>query len=203
MNKTLVQFHWNQYKKWKSCELWMKFILKISYINDVLWCHFKGTDFQPWNWTAIILVFHVLPWIEYYKVLQHLTMGQKAKPDFDASMGFFDDAELMLWCGRSDADEPSMIISLYPVHGVTNSPTLALQKINAIVQMNRLKISGAEANSLEDGLPRCHHETVHKILQGLPKATGNHQPPTHTLSKMAKVSSICFQMKHTRFWFKK
>ena len=80
-----------------------------------------------------------------------------------------------------------MIISLYPVHGVTNSPTLALQKINAIVQMNRLKISGAEANSLEDGLPRCHHETVHKILHGLPKATGNHQPPTHTLSKMAKV----------------
>ena len=204
MNKTLVQFHWNQYKKWKSCELWMKFILKISYINDVLWCHFKGTDFQPWNWTAIILVFHVLPWIEYYKVLQHLTMGQKAKPDFDASMGFFDDAELMLWCGRSDADEPSMIISLYPVHGVTNSPTLALQKINAIVQMNRLKISGAEANSLEDGLPWCHMKLSTKSYKAYlrPRETINHPPihcpkwPRYPLS-VFKWSTLVFDLRNS------
>ena len=164
----------------------MKFILKISYINDVLWCHFKGTDFQPWNWTAIILVFHVLPWIEYYKVLQQLTMGQKAEPDFDASMGSFDDAECCdAVCPMHQAWSSDFIVLMgWPKD---NSPTLALQKINAIVQRNRLRISGASANSLEDGLPRCHHETVHKILHGLPKATGNHQPPTHTLSKMAKV----------------
>ena len=37
-------------------------------------------------------MFHVLPWIEYYKVLQ-LTVGQKAKPDFDSSMRSFDYAE--------------------------------------------------------------------------------------------------------------
>ena len=38
-------------------------------------------------------------------------MGQKAKPDFDASMGSFDDAEC--------CDARGMIIRLYPVNGVT------------------------------------------------------------------------------------
>ena len=138
------------------------------------------------NCYDMILMLHVLPWIEYYKVLQQITMGQKAKPDFVARMGSFDDAECFDAFVRMRMHQAwSSALILLMAWPLTNP--LDLQKINAIMQRNRLRIPGAEANSLEYGLPRFRHESVHKILQGLPKVTGNHQPPTHTLSKMAKV----------------
>ena len=122
-------------------------------------------------------MFHVLPWIEYYKVLQ-LTMGQKAKPDFDASMGSFDDAECCDAVLRMHQAWSSDFILLmgWPKD---NSPTLALQKINAIVQRNRLRIPERPRPTAWKmdfrGVTMKLSTKTHKAYQR-PRETINHPP---------------------------
>ena len=93
-----------------------------------------------------LLYFKDSPWVK------------KQNPDFDVGMGSFDGAECCDVVGLyllSQLQAPGINIGLYRDDGLatsqlTNRQTqLALQKIDATMQRNGLRIPGAEANRLE------------------------------------------------------
>ena len=166
------------------------------------------------NCYDMILMLHVLPWIEYYKVLQQLTMGQKAKPDFVARMGSFDDAECFDAFVRMRMHQAwSSAMILLMGWKLTNDQPWTCRRSTPSCRGIGWGYQGPWPTAWKMDYPDFTMKLSTKSYKAYlrPRETIKHPPiqcpkwprSGSSIVSRRKISYICFQMNHTRVSFKK